>query len=573
MTTARCVHHGKHQLIRGFIWLSLAALILVLPIRSSLAKLEVAATHPSISPAAIGPFDKALIIPIEDEITEITHDSIERRLERVEAEGIPLVIFELDTPGGALGPTLDICKMIRELRDDDVATYAWINKDAYSAGTIIALATDGIVMARNATIGDCQPIMITGGGASAIPEDIKAKATSPLLAELRHSARDGGYPLDMVLALIRPEMQIFWVENTETRERRFVDRSGRNRLFGVADLADDDGDDEYKDEKGRTWRKKKKKAEVEPIPDSRSTTAWRYVTETPELGEVSQPIVSDKELLTMRTKEAVAYGFSKATLNDVKDVKTYFNVTGMIDKQEYTWMETIVAWLASPMVRGVLFLLMMLGAYAEFQTPGLGLPGTVALIALVLFLGAPYMAGFTVTWEIVAIVLGVALLSIELFVIPGFGVAGISGIVLLMIGLVASFVPAEPSFDEDWFRMPSLPMTYDYLRNGLYAMAAGMTGAIVGMVLIAKYMPRVPVVGQVIAPNPNREALQIDDPYAGVAHVGDRGRAESLLRPAGKTRFGNLLVDVVSEGEYIEKGVTVEVVERHGNRVVVRRID
>lgn len=580
MTTARLIDQSKLRLrcLRGFFWLSMAALVLMLPVRSSSAVSETPATQadnalatqPKAVSAGIGPFESALIIPIEDEITEITHDSIERRLEGVEAEDIPLVIFEMDTPGGALGPTLEICKMIRELRDDDVATYAWINKDAYSAGTIIALATDGIVMARNATIGDCQPIMITGAGASAIPEDIEAKATSPLLAELRHSARDGGYPLDMVLALIRPEMQIFWVENTETNERRFVDASGRNRLFGLPDLEyDDDEDDD--DDKGRRSRREKA-AEVEPIPDSKSTTTWRYVKEAPELGKIKQPIVPDNELLTMRTEWASAYGFSKATLNDLKAVKAYFNITGAIEKQEYTWMETIVAWLASPTVRGVLFLLMMLGAYAEFQAPGFGLPGTVALIALILFLGAPYMAGFTVTWEIVAIILGVALLSIELFVIPGFGVAGISGIILLMIGLIASFVPAEPGFDEDWFRMPTMQLTYDYLENGLYAMAAGLTGSIIGMVLIAKYMPRVPVVGQVIAPNPDHDALQIDDPYAGLAQMGDRGQAESLLRPAGKARFKGVLVDVVSEGEYIEKGVTVEVVERHGNRVVVRRV-
>jgi len=560
----------KRQLVGGLVALSLSAIVLALPVRSSSAASEAPATQPSSAPSP-GPFENALIIPIEGTISEITHDSIERRLERVEAEGIPLVIFEMDTPGGALGPTLDICKMIRELRDEKVTTYTWVNKDAYSAGTIIALATDGIVMARHATIGDCQPIMITGTGASAIPEDIKAKATSPLLAELRQSARDGGYPLDMVLALVRPKMRIFWLENTETAERRFVDTHGRNELFGLSDI-DVDDDDAEEDEKDRKSRKKKPST-VEPISDSRSTTSWRYVRETPVLGKVEQPIVSDEELLTMRTEEATAYGFSKATLNDRDAVRGYFNVSGVIDKQENTWMESLVAWLASPMVRGVLLLLMMLGAYTEFQSPGFGLPGAVALVALVLFLGAPYMAGFTATWEIVAIVLGVALLMIEAFVIPGFGVAGIAGIILLMIGLAASFVPTEPTFDEDWFRLPSLPMTYDYLRNGLISMAVGLTGSIVGMVVIARYMPKVPVVGRVIAPNPDHDALQIDDPYAGLARVGDRGHAESLLRPAGKARFGHLLVDVVSEGEYIQKGVPVEVVERHGNRVVVRRVD
>jgi len=283
--------------------------------------------------------------------------------------------------------------------------------------------------------------------------------------------------------------------------------------------------------------------------------------------------VTDRNLLTMRTGKAIAYGFCQAELVTENDLRDYFNIVGSLERIENTVIESFVEWLASPMVRGVLFLLMMLGAYTEFQAPGFGLPGAVALVALVLFLGAPYLAGFVVTWEIVVIVLGILLIALEAFVIPGFGVAGISGIILLMVGLVGSYVPTEPTFDRDWFQPPSMRLTYRYLRNGLLSMAGGLTGSLVAMYFLAKYLPKMSVASRIIIANPTPEQVHVDDAYDGAAQVGDIGRAESLLRPSGKARFGAMLVDVVSEAEYILKGTRVEVIERHGNRVVVRRVD
>lgn len=526
-----------------------------------------ATTQPA-SPAGLGSFDRALVIPIEGTITDITYDSLKRRLTSARESGVPLIVLELDTPGGSLNATLDICKALKEQRDHDLSIYAWINKDAYSAGTIIALATDGIVMARNATIGDCQPIMMTTEGASAIPEDIEAKATSPLLAELRDSARRNGYPMDMVMALIRPELQIFWVENSDSKERRFVDTRGRNELFGLPDTeesSDGGGDKETK-------KSDKRRKVVEPVPDSRSTSAWKYVREAPGLEKVQQPIVSDRELLTMRTDEALAYGFSMATLNNQSDVRRYFNVIGEMRKLEYTWIEKAVEWLASPIVRGVLFLLMLLGAYTEFQHPGFGLPGIVALIALVLFLGAPYMAGITVTWEIVAVVLGIILVGVELFVLPGFGIAGIAGVLLILLGAISSFMPPEPGVPAWRPSWPSLPGSLTCLRNGLLTLIGSVFGAVVGMILVAHYLPRTPVARRMVSANPTREEVTIDDPYAGVAQLGDCGTVEGVLRPAGKARFGDVLVDVVSEGEFIGSGTRVTVIERAGNRIVVRQV-
>ncbi len=506
---------------------------------------------PQSAPAAR--LSRAALIPIRGEISEITLDSIERRLQRVRAEQIPLVIFELDTPGGALGPTLDICSEIKKLRDAGVRTAAWIHDEAYSAGTIIALATDGLIMSDNASIGSCQPITVTAQGAAPIPEGLEAKVISPLRAELRDSARRNGYSLDLVMGLILPDTQVYWMENARTGERRFVSAAVRDELLSGA-------------------TQPAPSAEAEPGRAAETAAgAWHDVKEAPGLGQVSQPIKDRHELLTLRTPEAAAFGWSLATVNSQDDLRAHFDITGpLVSMQQSTW-ETIVSWLASPVIRGLLLILVVLGAYTEFHTPGFGVAGITALIALVVYLGAPYLAGFTVTWEILAVLIGIALLCLEIFVIPGFGVPGIAGILLIVVGFIASYIPQEPGFGGP--HIPELRGSYTYLIRGLWSLAMGTTGSLVGMVLLARYLPRLPIAGRLVSKNPSREEVVPEYIDETVARIGHLGLTESLLRPAGKARFGPALVDVVSEGEFIEKGVRVEVVDRQGSRVVVRRVD
>ncbi len=512
---------------------------------------------------------RAVVIPIRDEITEVTYKSVDRRLTAARQEGFDVVVIELDTPGGLLKATLDICQELKRLRDDGVRVVAWVNRSAYSAGTIVALAAGSVVMAANATMGDCQPIMMSPQGVSAVPEDVDAKITSPLMAELRDSARRNGYNMDLIESLIRPELQVFWLVNTETGERRFVNRRARDELFGLETGAGRSGSGVLR----LLGAEGEKAALVEPVPDSRSRTAWRYVTEDPLIGTVKQPVVSERELLTMRDREARAFGFSAATVSSDRELQDFLGVQTPLRRLESSWPEAVVEWLASPMVRGVLFLLMVLGAYTEFQTPGFGLPGGVALVALILFFGAPYLAGFTVTWELVAVAVGLLLIAVEIFLLPGFGVPGILGLLLVGFGVLWSFVPPEPGPPSFVPRLPTMQMTYDYFYGGLKATAGGLTGAVAGILLLARYLSRLPVARHIIAPNPTREQIAVDDPYAGVARVGDLGRAESLLRPAGKARFGDRLLDVVSEDGYVPAGTPVRITRREGVKVVVRRVE
>jgi len=526
-------------------------------------------------PSPVG-LSRAFVLPVEGPISQVTLESLERRIRQAREDQADLIILEMNTPGGDVISMQKICTLIKGL--EDIYTVAWIHPDAYSAGAVIALACDEIIVGPRATIGDCQPIMIGPSGVGAVPEDLEAKVVSPVETELRDSARRNGYDLNMCLALIQPDIEIFWVENRKTGERRFVQRAERDELFGIGPTRGPDqtvvtetrSQQERNTDRAESTRTEKRRTQPEYVSDSRSTTDWRYVKTDPILGQVTQPIVPYNRLLTMHQDEALAYGFARAKLASLDAIRAHYEIRGPVTVLRYSWSEKLVEWLTSPMVRGVLFVLMLLGAYAEFQTPGIGVPGIVALICLVVFLGAPYLTGLASVPEILLIVFGISLLLVEVFVIPGFGIAGIAGIVLLLVGLLMTFAPSEPNEPLPIY-WPKFGYTLDALKTGLLVIALGLIFSIAGMVVLSRVLPDVPYVGRVVAPNPQREAVAMPDPYPGVAQVGDVGITESILRPAGKARFGTALVDVVTEGEFIDPNTRVEVIERSGNRIVVRK--
>ena len=174
-------------------------------------------------------------------------------------------------------------------------------------------------------------------------------------------------------------------------------------------------------------------------------------------------------------------------------------------------------------------------------------------------------------WEILVLIIGVALIGLEIFVIPGFGLAGISGIALVFIALLATFVPEEPGRSFPFY-LPSLPGTMKYLQSGIITLVSSMVISMLGIVILSRYLPRTPVFHRIVPANPTPSEVIPDDPYQGSARIGDTGVTEGPLHPAGKARFGSTLVDVVTQGELLDADVRVEVIERRGNRVVVRAI-
>ena len=508
--------------------------------------------HPETAGEGIG-----AIIPIDTEITDVTAASVKRRIAEARERGADTIIFELNTPGGLVSSTLDISDMIRTLVG--VKTVAWVNTTAHSGGAIVAIACEEIVMARSSRIGDAQVIFGNPVGAEAVPEDLKPKITTPVLAEVRHSAQLRGYSQVLCESFVDPDREVWWIEHKDTGERRFVFRDDKIKLLGETDTeAAVEGADPAA-------------APAEPVeaPWKLVETYYDILLDT-EVDAI-QPVVRSDQLLQMSPSEAYAYGFSKGVVTEQPELVSHLKLAA-VHRLTASWSESLALWLTSMWVRGFLLVIIMLGAYVEFHTPGVGVPGLVALICLAIFVGAPYLTGLANAWEILAIVVGVLLIALELFVIPGFGIAGISGVILVLVGLLATFVPPEGPNPGIPFSIPSLPSTLNALKMAMLTMVSSLVISLAGMVLLSKYLPKMPLFRQIIPENPTPSEVLTDDPYRGMARIGDTGIAATPLHPSGKARFGPELVDVVTQGEYLDSGAHVEVVERWGNRVVVRAI-
>jgi len=361
---------------------------------------------------------------------------------------------------------------------------------------------------------------------------------------------------------VLPQREVWWLENIETGEREFVFRDEKLKRFG----------EKYKPKESDA---EDESADAEPQIDATFEPEWKLVEKyhDPVLDmevDTIQPVVRDDQLLEMSAGEAYAYGFNKGIVADRDDLKERYALTSVISL-EPTWSESFAYWLTSIYVRGFLMVIILLGAYIEFHTPGVGVPGLVALICLAIFVGAPYLAGLANVWEILLIAVGLLLIMLEVFVIPGFGLAGIVGLVLLLLGLIATFVPDEPGRTFPLY-IPSLPSTMQWLRMAIATVVSSMIASLIGMFILSKFLPRLPVFRTLVPANPTPSEVAVDDPYRGAARVGDTGQTEGPLHPAGKARFGSVLVDVVTQGEYLETGAQIEVIERRGNRVVVRSV-
>ena len=518
--------------------------------------------EPSKTPPADAP-NLAIITLYDDMIDDVTFTSIKRRAEQAIEEGANIIVLEIDTPGGMVSSSVDIATYMRRLSENrGIKTVAWVHDEAISGGTMVAMGCEDIVMSRTSTIGDCGVIIMGAGGASTAQDPaLDAKIESYVLSVFESAASRNGYDPLLCESFVRYEIEVWWLENPATGERRFLDPKEKEKLLGKSSDS--------------SW--------ASPLESGAGQNKWRLVeTYVDPLDgkekKLRQPVISDSKLLTMDQSMATVLGFCKALIRDEAELKEYYGVPSetQVARFEQTWSELMVSWLTSPWVRMILIAMMGMGAYAEFQTPGLGLPGLVAVIALMLFLSAPYMTGLANVWEIIIIFLGMALILVEVFLIPGFGVAGVSGVVLLVIGLLATFMPENPSLPTGPgqlpFYWPELPESFEGLKTGVVTLAGGLVIGVVGMVALSRYLPQIPYLKHAVPPNPTAEGVAISDVYDGLARIGDVGRCESPLRPAGKARFGSLLVDVVSEGDMVEAGTEIEVVDRRGNRVVVRPI-
>ncbi|MCG3181018.1 MAG: hypothetical protein BIFFINMI_03385 [Phycisphaerae bacterium] len=527
------------------------------------------------------------VIPIDGEINDITLTLLKRMSREAIAAGADMLILRINTWGGLVTSALDISSYIKsDEQMRKVWTVAYVAPKAISAGSLIAMAADEIVMLKNGRFGDCAPISM-GGKLTGVERE---KIESPLRQEFRDSAKHNGYDPLLAEALVTSTIAVYIVRNEQTGEELMVNQAGLEertrpapspwRQTGTKMLADGLLARVMTDSQtgeARTVSDAEAERLGQPVPSS-----WVKV----------RTVVDEDRLLTMTDAEAMEYGFVKGIVTGDAGLREFYHVQGSWHEMHQDFGEVLAEFLCSMWVRAGLFLIMLLGIWVELHTPGVGLPGAVALGALALLLAGPYLSGLADWWEIGLILLGLLLIGLEIFVIPGFGVTGVLGIIFFLTGLIFAAIP--PNFNpSSWQPWQGGADTMRFLRQSLMAVVVGLIGFMVGAVLLSRYLRRLPVVGRVFLrdvgdprlkgklvptapPNPPGSGLEhlITSPPVGSRErlglqLGQEGEVVATLRPAGKVRFGKRTVEAVADGEFLEPGRRVRITRFVGNNVVV----
>jgi membrane-bound serine protease (ClpP class) len=290
---------------------------------------------------------------------------------------------------------------------------------------------------------------------------------------------------------------------------------------------------------------------------------------------VQNPVDRADSLLTVPSDLAVKLGLAKAEARSVQDLAADRGLDIVADLSPGTG-EKFVELLAGGLPRTVLLVIFLLSLYIALHAPGHGMAEAVALISLGFLVGIPLLTGYAQWWELVMIMLGLVLLALEMFVIPGFGVAGVAGIALLAVGLVLTFVGNAPGVPGIW----KLPAMQQGLRTGLTAVVSGLLVSVVLAAWVRRYLPKLPYFSRLILTAPSGAASAIPaplhDPNDVWPFAGTTGVATTALRPGGEAEFpyadDRRVAAVVSDGGYVEAGAKIVVREARGNRVVVRAV-
>jgi membrane-bound serine protease (ClpP class) len=277
------------------------------------------------------------------------------------------------------------------------------------------------------------------------------------------------------------------------------------------------------------------------------------------------PGISDSSsVITFSVAEAIQNGFCEGEYGSAKEILEAQGLqSAEIIAYEEKTVDTIISFFLSPAVSGILILLIIGGIYFELQTPGIGFPLALAVTAALLYFIPYYLNGLAENWEILAFVIGIILLAVEFFVIPGFGVFGVAGIVMTLGGLVLGMLPNQ-AFDFEL--VPASQLFGALLTVILAALAA------VGMVFWLT--PKVNEWGAfkhlTLASTQDRAQGFTSSTYS-EDMLGKIGTVHSRLRPSGKVEIGGEIYDAYSRGEFLEQGESIEVISTEGTSLRVKK--
>jgi len=445
-------------------------------------------------------------IPIEGTIDLGLPPFIERSIAEAEENNAKAIIFEVNTFGGRV----DAATQIKDaILDSKVPTVAFINKRAISAGALISLSCEKVFMAGGATIGATTAVDMQGNKAS-------EKVISYMREEMAATAEKRGRDTYIARGMVDEELEF---PNKVIKE--FIN----------------DGED----------------------IDTIKTKVYYLVIDGDTV------IVDDIEgrkqgnLITLTTEQSLKYKIADASLENFEAVLDTLGFSNLaVNKTTENWSENFVRFLTNPVVASLLTTFGFLGILFELQSPGWGIPGSIGLICLALSLSASYIAELATMSDLLVILMGMLFLMLEAFVFPGFGVAGVAGIIFILWGLYLLLLPDVPVGEE----------VLSQASNGLII---GIIGGLVGLVLLFRAMTKTKFWRDLTSPDIQKKEDGYVASFGWEKLVGEEALTETDLHPSGWINVGKERVFALSEGNFIDKNEKVVILSVDGNRVVVRK--
>ena len=277
-------------------------------------------------------------------------------------------------------------------------------------------------------------------------------------------------------------------------------------------------------------------------------------------------IIDSTKVLTFTVREAIENNYcegeatSVANLCELAGIKDY-----EIVQHEITAMDKIIHFLINPFIHGLLIMLIVGGIYFELQSPGIGFPLAAAIVGAVLFFAPLYLEGLADNWEIIVFIAGIVLIGVEVFVIPGFGIAGVSGIILLILGLTLSMI-GNVVFDFQGV----------HLEGAFTALAIVVSSIFISIILSIyiskKLLISSPLNFLVLKSTQQKSEGFVSVDTEAVEVVGKQGVAMTILRPSGKVIIDEEIYDAKADISYIEKGEKIEVIRFESGQVYVKKV-
>jgi membrane-bound serine protease (ClpP class) len=472
-------------------------------------------------PPAAQKYRHAAIIHFDGQITPWLQGYVERKVAAAQEAGADLIILQIDSPGGYLHESSNIAHKLNNLKD--VHTVAYIPREALSGAALVSLGCDEIILHPSARIGDVGVIFLD--------EDFMfrhapEKVRSPLVIEMRDLAVEHDRPPALTEAMVDLDLEVFRYVNQRTNAEQFM---SEKEVTSRADAMD--------------WQKH------ELVLESKKGS-----------------------FLTVTGTRAKELRLAEATVANLEELKARYEVAGKWQEYRVDSVDKTVYVLNLWWVTGLLFIVGLVGILYECCAPGTCIGGLVGLLCFSLFYWSRFLGGTSGWLEVVLFLVGIVFLGIELFVLPGFGVAGVMG--LVMIGI--SIILACQTF--------VLPETMHDLQTTTGALATLLGSGLIFIGIayaMTTYLGKIPLLSQLILapaqPADGSYEPEDDDKAVGVAvkkiPIGAIGKSTTILRPSGRAMIDGQPVDVVSTGEVIGVGVKIRVVEVGYGRVVVEEAE